>query len=598
MKIRVLLIAFTIIIFATLSVIVIKRDTLPPTEVTQNNGRISFYASSEESTDMMLREKDVLAKSDVGYEFAIDRHWDVKIIQADETHFLLLAHKDNSNTIIEIEAFSHLFPTQNTLLDNPLIKTTQSASRNINDKDITIEEGHENFGDSSAESISGIWDKNDDKKLLIRVTGDDKTDIEATLNQIAESVSTGTKEQQQANSNGLVEPVKARETVSQEDILQIEYKAIEIMDEPLEDTLSENDTPYKDGYAKAYKFVALKSQRLALYAIEDFGPKSYIRSQLFDSNGNEISQEMGTHIEFSPTETGEYFLLVWTFDHQEGPVNVRIDDHDQIECYGVIKYNNGTEHLIDPEVYNSLVVGEEEVGYIYQCPRPIEIISEDTLQYKRVERATFEEETLETKKVDIWGCSTQECLDIQREGVNSFAVAESDGQEIEFSLTQISSNRVLITPKSGLFEKNYQYKLGGVGRFFTLAKLVPPDLQIFKDIEESYTGIRPLNNYDRPTVTAEYFYWIDSNGTEMDILGGKMLLRDLSVKHEESLEEFTQYLVAKGYIISDENNSEGPAPNNPYKKKTVVGLISNQTVCKIIHQDTSMLSIYCGTLEN
>lgn len=552
----------------------------------------------ENVLETKVREKDVLLKLGVGYQIAIDKNWDVKIVESGKLHNFLTANIIDSGIRVEIEAFLHSLPNWEKYLKNELYKVEKTEIRRVNDYEVKVETGKEMFAQSNAKLIVGTWD-NQDKTLVVRVIGNNQTSANSIFNQLSYSVSVGGIKK---TSIQLIKEVIAAEDTIPSKLPRMEYKEIEVMGEPLEDAITNKDTPYKDGFAKGYSFIAFKSQKLASYVEEDsLLGKSYIHSQLFDSNGNAISSEMDTHIEFQATYTGTYFLIVWTFDHQEGKVTVRIDDHDQLECSNIIKYPDGAELAMNPEERaggGNVIVGAFDVGYIYQCPKPITVLNGNTIQYETVSRKKDEFPRLMSYQVFVWVSAD---LYKPKEGrETTFIPAEDeDSNKINYKIQQLGANRILITPENGLFLKNKQVTIRGWGtRFFTQPRINPPDMPILKEILQKFADdFVPKQTYDFASIEPMYFDWKNEDNIETEVFGGWLWYRKPVVSDTEGknlLERYKQYLVDKGYAVSERNNYRGQSTKDPTRIKEVVGLSLGQTACKVIY-DSNTFSIYCGT---
>jgi len=476
-----------------------------------------------------VRENDVLLTLGVGYQIAIDKSWDVKIVESGKQHNFLTASVSNFGARIEIEAFSHNLPNWEKYLKNELYRFEKEEMKIINNHKVKVGSGKEIFAQSKAKLIMGTWD-DQNKTLFIRVIGSDETLIKSLFDTLSSSVSLIVKKR---SFNNIIKEVFAAENAVPINLPIMEYKQIEVMGEPLEDEITNRDIPYKDGYAKGYRFVAFKSQKLASYANEDISKgRSYIYSQLFDFNGNPISDEMNTHIEFKAPYTGEYFLIVWTFDKQEGKITVMIDDHDQLECRSIIKYPDGAELMINPEEYSlggDMLVGEFDVGYIYQCPRPITVINNNFVQFETVPRTSGEIPKIISWEVNVFVSTSSSSMYKPKEGKETFAIRaeDNDRNKVGFKIQQLGANRILITPETGLFPKKSQVVIRGWGsRFFTQSKLIPPDIPILKEILEKFADdFSPKKTYDFAAIEPIYFDWKKDNNIEIELYGGRLFYR-------------------------------------------------------------------------
>jgi len=550
-----------------------------------------------------VRENDVLLTLGVGYQIAIDKSWDVKIVESGKQHNFLTASVSNFGARIEIEAFSHNLPNWEKYLKNELYRFEKEEMKIINNHKVKVGSGKEIFAQSKAKLIMGTWD-DQNKTLFIRVIGSDETLIKSLFDTLSSSVSLIVKKR---SFNNIIKEVFAAENAVPINLPIMEYKQIEVMGEPLEDEITNRDIPYKDGYAKGYRFVAFKSQKLASYANEDISKgRSYIYSQLFDFNGNPISDEMNTHIEFKAPYTGEYFLIVWTFDKQEGKITVMIDDHDQLECRSIIKYPDGAELMINPEEYSlggDMLVGEFDVGYIYQCPRPITVINNNFVQFETVPRTSGEIPKIISWEVNVFVSTSSSSMYKPKEGKETFAIRaeDNDRNKVGFKIQQLGANRILITPETGLFPKKSQVVIRGWGsRFFTQSKLIPPDIPILKEILEKFADdFSPKKTYDFAAIEPIYFDWKKDNNIEIELYGGRLFYRKKILNDNEGvnlLDKYKQYFIDKGYGVGELNNYQGQSSQDPTRQKWIVALSLNQTVCKLVY-DSNSFSIYCANLQ-
>jgi hypothetical protein len=315
---------------------------------------------------------------------------------------------------------------------------------------------------------------------------------------------------------------------------------------------------------------------------------------------------MNTHIEFKAPYTGEYFLIVWTFDKQEGKITVMIDDHDQLKCQSIIKYPDGAELMINPEersLGGDILVGEFDVGYIYQCPRPITVINNNFVQFETVPRTSGEIPKIISWEVNVFVSTSSSSMYKPKEGKETFAIRaeDDDRNKVGFKIQQLGANRILITPETGLFPKKSQVVIMGWGsRFFTQSKLIPPDIPILKEILEKFADdFFPKNTYDFAAIEPIYFDWKKDNNIEIELYGGQLLYRKKILNYNEGvnlLDKYKQYLIDKGYEVSELNNYQGQPSQYPTRQKLTVALSLNQTVCKLVY-DSNIFSIYCANLQ-
>jgi len=522
-----------------------------------------------------LGDRDVFVNLGVGFKVGIDKNWDVEVVESGKKHNFLKA-RDDSGTKLEIEAFSHSLENWQNYLKNPLFEIEQTESRTIGGNQVKIEKGKEMFAQSKTRTIVGIWETKE-KTLVVRSEASDQSLAEQMFNRLAETVSYSDN-----RTSSLL--LKTQEAFAAEDrtppeLPKIEYKQIEIMAPLVEDEITRNDVSYKDGFAKGYKFLAFKSQGLKTIVFEDrqSNPNSFVHSQIFDFNGNEISEEKDTNIEFKAPYTGEYFIVVSSFNQQEGKIKIGVVDRDQTEIKAFIKYPDGAELFAE-----DIQVGEFEVGLIIQIPKIITIYGENTIEYEPLPESF--EKNLETINGKIEAFMSPDLF--KRKGLQNFFkhIDNNNQYRVNIKMVQLGANRLLITPVEGLFPKNYQVSVEGI-RFFTQNKPVI-NLPIMQQI---------LNDYpdDFGPLQESYFDWALPNGEMKEILGG--WLQGSEPREIERLDQLKQYFIDKDYAV-DENNVNVALPpmsvNNAGKAST--GVVNGSTVCRLEY--FGILNVYCGNL--
>lgn len=535
------------------------------------------------STDYRLTDEKILVNFGIGFWVGLDKKWDVEIVEKDQKHIFLKA-KENSGARLEIETFSHSLKNWQNYIKNPLLEVEQTESRTIGENQVKVERGKEVFAKSKTRSVAGTWEMKE-KTLVIRSGASSQSLAEETFNRIAETVSYSD------NKVSLV-PLGAKEAFAAEDTVpsglpKIEYKQIEIMAPLLKDEITKTDTPYKDGYAKGYKFLAFKSQRLTAVAFEvkESNTNSYIHSQIFDANGNEVSKEKDTRIEFQAPYSGEYFLVVSTFNRREGEIQVGLDDRDQTEVKNYTKYPDGTDSFLDMNDPGSILVGASEVGLIIQIPNPITIINDKSFEYDHRLKEFEPIYGRVTSQIEVF--LTPDAY--KSKGLQNFFkhIEEEEKYKIKFKMVQVGANRLLITPVDGLFPKNHQVVMTesteGIIRFFTQNKAVI-NLLILQQISEDYPK-------DFEPLAPSYFDWVLPDGKMIEILGG--WLQGSKPQDETQYNQIKQYLTDKGYLVDERNLNVALPPytvNNAIKKS--VGFVKENTVCRLEY--IGSLNVYCG----
>jgi hypothetical protein len=543
--------------------------------------------AGETGMETKVREKDVLLKLGVGYQLAIEKSWDIKIIESGKQHNFLTAGVSNSGVRIEIEAFSHTLPNWEKYLKNELYQIEKTEAKKINNNSVKVETGKEAFAQSNARLIIGTWD-NQDKTLVVRVIGNNQNSVNSLFEQLSSSVNLA-----QRTTFKLIKEVKAAESTIPSKLPNMEYKEIEVMGKPLEDMITSKDASYKDGYAKGYRFVAFKSQRLTAIALEKDYPSSYIASQVFDSDGNEVDIERGTRIEFKVPHTGFYYYVVRTRGNKEGKVLVGVDDRDQSRSRIYIKYPDGAEFLADPDEPLSFLVGSYNIGLIIEIPRPITVLENNTIEYEYIvpefgPRVGLFKSILE-------GYTTPDIYKVKGlTATSTINNIEDDKYKTKIEILQLGANRILITPKDGLFQNGSHVVViektistpdpkitqgyGGASVFTQDRK--PVTMPILKQLHQDF----PDKFWK---MIESYFNWSTSQDSpSVEIEGGWL---EAKLWDDNTPRFFRDYFISKGYVVNELNSNE-----------RTISLTKDRTVCKIYKGscDNNICGdgIYCGTL--
>lgn len=244
---------------------------------------------------------------------------------------------------------------------------------------------------------------------------------------------------------------------------------IPVMGDPLPDRITKSNSVYKDGYAKFYQFQGLKGQRLTTVAMEDqtTNPHSFIRTELYDEMGNSLDQK-DTRVEFDAPYTGIYYLIVRSFNNQEGGYLFKIFDRNQTENLIYLKYADGSERLLDP-TKSPPSYGEKEVAIIFQFISPVEVIDNNTVRYFAKPKEFEKGLGLITTPIETF---------LKPETYHDFLQPghplpeENRGYLTSKKITQLSPSKILIEPEAGkLFPKNNHIVITemniGRYRFFT-----------------------------------------------------------------------------------------------------------------------------------
>jgi len=221
-----------------------------------------------------------------------------------------------------------------------------------------------------------------------------------------------------------------------------------------------------------------------------------------------------------------------------------------------------------------------------------------------------------SRRWSVWVYSSPDLMK-PKEGIDSPYVVTGDNPENTkyhtIQIQQLNANRILITPKEGLFEKGRQYFVQGWGdRFFTQDKLVAPDLPITKDVVNNFSDdFTPIEGkYGPELVEAIYIDWVGEDDKTNELLSAQLIYRKETIetdieKRKTVLDElgnkYINFLLSHGYTKSEKNSyvDESVSVANPWRTKKVTGLQKDQTVCKVIIDNGRVTpTIYCSTLPN
>ncbi|TXH02774.1 MAG: hypothetical protein E6R05_03705 [Candidatus Moraniibacteriota bacterium] len=176
-------------------------------------------------------------------------------------------------------------------------------------------------------------------------------------------------------------------------ILQSEAKVIEIMEGPYPDRITKEDHPYKEGYAKLFKFEYLKGQRVEILAEENREDLntvgSYISTELYYADGKDATEARnmmsgGTRISSegeATLESGTYYVVVHTFGNKEGRFLLKVFDLDQVQDLFYAKFADGSEHLINRA--ESRISSNQEAVLLFRFTSPIEIVDDTKIRWFR-----------------------------------------------------------------------------------------------------------------------------------------------------------------------------------------------------------------------
>lgn len=397
-----------------------------------------------------------------GFSFYLPANWTAKISSQSKQHFFgrfFIPNANTEKTYVEIESIA-----TSRLTENPLITIEKIEQKKINNLTATLTEGKERF-QTSRRQVKQATFINEGDVLVLTLYHDPSDRAIYEFDTLVNSVTASTRVI--GNNYRLANLAYADESIAQVD--KDKYTKIEAMGDPLPERITKDNEPYKDGYAKFYKFEAFKGQRLTAVAMEDrtTNPGSFIRTELFDEQGQVLDQK-DTRIEFDAPYTGVYYYIVSSFNQQEGGYLLKVFDRNQTENLVYVKYIDGSERLIDP-TKSPPQYGKKEVAILFQFINPIEVIDNSTVRYFAKPREFEPGLGLITTPVEVY-LKQETYQDFLR--VNSQLPEENPEYLTRKKITLLSPSKILIEPEEGLlFPENYHIVIVeeniGSYRFFT-----------------------------------------------------------------------------------------------------------------------------------
>jgi hypothetical protein len=395
----------------------------------------------------------------------LPKDWEATFTNNTESHFLVSFVKDkkDKSTEVEIEVASEsLLNSLNFgFFEDDLVEYSLTENRKINNLDIELKNGKENFQKSERKVTTALLKQGEGVvRVSIHYYSLDNDDFKL-FNKIVDSISKGKKQ-----AFNLAGNVYASEDVRIPlSIPEIEYKEVEVMGDVIEARIEKTDPEVKDGYAKGYRFMAFKGQRLTVVAAEDRG--SFINTGVYDESGSLVTgHEMNTRTEYDVQTTGNYFVVVRSFRHQEGKFKFKVFDRDQFENKMYLKYANGEEKFLD---YNKgIQVGERELAIMWEFMSPVEMLENEQFKY-RMKPKEFGPDLGDT----VTPIKVYSIVQTYKEFLQSGSVLPEwdPSNEMDVDFTRLGPTRILITPKRGLFKTKIHVSLTeqntGLSRFIT-----------------------------------------------------------------------------------------------------------------------------------
>lgn len=459
--------AFIIFVVAVINAVYFKKNTSPIiTKLTPTDKPLQKISNTPSTSPTSVPHTPTNITLATGFGFNLPDSWSAKISDQTKDHFagrFFIPGADNSTSYVEIESIQI---SQQTL--NPFIQSQNKRDEYINGNLATIIEGKENFRNSNR-LIKQVSFASQDKILTLTLYKNPGDTFDSQFEQLVKSIQTNQKTAWWKSFS--IQIVHAAEAIAGFD--KEKYQRIEVMTDPIEVPIISKDAEYKDGYAKLYVFDAFKGQRLTTVAQEKES-RSYIRSELYDQTGQQLYSQ-DTRIEFEAPYTGKYYLIVRTFNSQEGAVLFKVFDRNQTENLTYLKYADGSEVLID---YNKRPpqYGDKEAALIMQFISPVDVIDDQSVRFIAKPREFEPNPGLVTVPIRLYAKPGTYQEDI----INGTHLPEDSAENLQkIKITKLTPSKIIIEPQlGGLFPKNYHFNLTlyvpvdnglasyGGGRFF------------------------------------------------------------------------------------------------------------------------------------
>ena len=428
---------------------------VPFTEKAQSSPTASILPTDSNLPEIGSRkEANIVLES--GFGFNLPNSWSATITDQSKEHFFGKFYLDKNTkdkTYIEIESI-----VKQNYFDNPLLLVEKSEKKKINGLVADFREGKEQFKSSNRLFKQVVIQNN---SSIISATHFYTPQLN-NLTAFDELIKTISGASNQTYNNAFIPYTFADEAVA--GVPKDAFVRIEVMGKPLPERITKSDRAYKDGFAKFYRFDAIKGQRLTAVAMEDSGGRSFIKTELYDEQGNQL-YNMDTRIEFTAPYTGTYYYIVDSFGQQEGPYLMKVFDRDQTENLIYVKFEDGSERLLDYNFYPPLY-GEKEVAIVMQFVNPIEVMNEQSAIRYFDEPKEFEPGR-GLISVGIWIYAKQESYK-QWTDAGYPEPDEDETYRVPIKLTPLAPSRMIIEKTDGsLFPINHHIKIRGWTRFFT-----------------------------------------------------------------------------------------------------------------------------------
>lgn len=252
---------------------------------------------------------------------------------------------------IQIEIFTTIKP-----LANKYVNLTKSENITVNGLSLKKSVGKETFSIKGRDYEQYSWgDKS--KMYVLAAYSPNMRAYESTISTLIQSIGKSKMSSSTQFPPNILSgfTVWAQEPTTQPGTTAEKFPGIsfkEILPEaaPIEAQFTNQDGTWKGNRAQGYTFTALSGERLTTIATEE-ADYSFIKSDLYDENGQLVKGNLDTRIEFTVPETGKYFLIVQNIKNGTEKYNVRLQDRDQSDIVIKVKqYSDGAEFFFPPEI--------------------------------------------------------------------------------------------------------------------------------------------------------------------------------------------------------------------------------------------------------
>lgn len=213
-----------------------------------------------------------------GFKIFVPKTWSSETSIHTKDHFsTTFTLETNPGSTVTVESGN-----SSIVINNPFYSFDQTETKSINNINVEIKTGKENFAQSNQFIKQVSFKPNPDKILVATLSSKSQTDLKEFETFIS-SVILST--QPQSNNKSLFPQVHAQETIGR--FSKNQFKNILVMWDPLPERLSSSNTIYKNSKAHLYAFESLKGERLKVVALEDQGdyPIDFVRIDFFHQDG-------------------------------------------------------------------------------------------------------------------------------------------------------------------------------------------------------------------------------------------------------------------------------------------------------------------------